>query len=321
MTIPAKGSADYVNYVLKISNTGMLRRGVINEPRVLYDEFQLSDEGVIAPSSGNPGAIVNGEAWPLRITHVLAALRYVDAAGSPAVQDPLMLNQAQMRFQFHEQYYMNSQLLSVPSWSNKVIALPDVVTQSMSAWDFVANGQPFVLSKRDTLVVEVQLQDISDPSSGVPVTVTFTGIGALSRQPYLLAGTTTLVKLTKTSITTTGYRNDGIEPIVITDMTVNVGPDLDDPTGTGDIHRVRINVRQTGNGTNAQWFKGPITPTIPQMQASLCGVTGGRAVVHQFPGDGLLLEPGSGVTLEGCTLNTNTSPVLCIGFSGYIIVV
>jgi hypothetical protein len=144
----------------------------------------------------------------------------------------------------------------------------------------------------------------------------------LSKRPYILTGQTQLTTLGSVDISSVDFRNDGSEPLIITDMTVSVSAEVGANDPTGAIGRIRISVRQVGNGTQSYWFQGPtnLVPFAPYPQATLMGVTTGRAVVHQFPGDGLFWEPGEGITAEIKTTINNLPAVLCLAFSGYITV-
>lgn len=324
MDIPKKGDPDYVDYVLRMSQRGVLRQGVINEPRAFYDEIVVNPLGT--ETNGSPGVFSNGEEFPVRLTHMLAAIRYLDTdVDDPAVADPRMIQQIGLRMVFHNEFYMNPTFLPLPIWANKAVAPPVQVDSAISAWDFVANGQPFVLSARDTLQVQVQLRDFAAPANPVPVTVAFTGFGMLSKRPYILNSRIALDDLAPITMDTIDFRNDGTEPIVITDMTVNVGAE-EGVEPRGNIDRVSFNVRQVGNGTNGDWFRGPTTPVaINRMQATLAGLTTGRAIVHQFPGDGVIWEPAEGITLAARNLVVLDTPenfnvVLVLAFLGYIMV-
>ncbi len=106
-------------------------------------------------------------------------------------------------------------------------------------------------------------------------------------------------------------------------MAVHVAAELGTANPEGNINRVRINIRQVGNGTNAQWFSGPQVPVpIDLMQATLMGPTTGRAVVHEFPGDGLLWEPAEGITVATRNIggDQNFDSVLVLALLGYIMV-
>jgi hypothetical protein len=315
---PQKGDANYVDYIVALSQRGFIRKGIINEPRCFYDLVDLHANRTV--TFGTPGVLVNGEQFPVRLTHMLASVAYLNnVLPTPAVDDEINAQRIAMRLKFHDQYYMNAAFLPLPIWGNKVVAAADSVSPGTSHWDFVANGQPFVLSARDTLLVSLNLNDFANPVSAVPVTVAVTGFGALSHRPYLLSSQVLLSTVIAVNMSTVDFRNDGSEPIIITDMTVNVAGEIEDADAIGSIGRVSIQIRQIGNGTNANWFDGP--PTNPgRMQATLLGVTSGRAVVHQFPGDGLLWEPGEGITLEAQLLAPNVTSRLTLGFSGYIMV-
>jgi hypothetical protein len=322
ITTPQKGDADYVDYVVNLAQGRVMRDGIITEPRAIFDQVTVDPTGL--ETAGNPGVFINGEQFPLRLTHMLAAVRHLNNADPQAVDDQRNIQRIGLRMIFHDQFYMNRQFLPLPVWGNKVVAASDVVSFDTSAWDFVANGQPFVLSARDTLQVTVQLNG-ADPGQGEgrAVNVVVTGFGMLSKRPYVLNGQVTLEDLVAINLSTVDFRNDGSEPIVITDMTANISAaeDADDPRG--DISELSLNIKQIGNGTNAAWFRGPATPiNLPNMPAQLCGVTSGRAVVHEIPGDGLIWEPGEGITIEAQRLGTAPfSSVLVLAFIGYTMIV
>lgn len=323
--IPARGSRDYIDYVVNLAQ-GRIRQGIINEPRAFFDEVQMpAQQAAAVPiiTAGNPGVFENGEQFPVRLTHMLAAVRYLDDGDN--IDNQFNIQSIGLRMVHHDQYYMNPQYLPVPLWGNKVVAASDTVSFNTSAWDFVQNGQPFILSARDTLTVTVQLNDLVPVLSNVPVTIAFTGFGVLSHRPYLLSSRRELTTPVPTDFSTVDLRNDGSEPIVITDMTINVGAEDGAPDPRGDIARVSFNVRQNGNGTNRQWFRGPKTPiNLPNMQATLAGVTSGRAVVHEFPGDGLIWQPGEGISIEATPLNLGDAGFdskLVLALTGYVMVV
>jgi hypothetical protein len=313
---PPKGDPGYVDYIIALSKRGLIRKGVINEPRTFYDIVELHANQTV--TNGTPGVLVNGEQFPVRLTHMLASVAYLDNQGD--VDNEANIQRIAQRLTFHNQMYMNSQFLPLPLWGNKPVAAADAVSPGTSHWDFVANGQPFILSARDTLLITVMLNDAGKPTSAVPVNVAFTGFGVLSKRPYFLNSQVLLDDVIPVNMTTVDFRNDGSEPIVITDMTMNVAGEVESNDPTGSIGRVSIQIRQIGNGTNANWFDGPLIGPGMRMQGTLLGVTSGRAVVHQFPGDGLIWEPGEGITLEAQLLAPNVTSRLTVAFSGYIMV-
>ncbi len=317
---PQKGDSKYLDYVVNLGKM-LIESGAINEPRLFFDEIAPSpDAGVIV--AGNPETFYNGEQFPIRLTHMVAAVRHLDSATPQGVADPLEVNRLKLRLQFHNQFYMNPEPLPLTLWGNKAVAAPEAFSFGNAHWDFIANGQPFVLAVRDTLVVRVQLQDASPPSSAVPVNVAFHGIGMLSRRPFIFTGSVLLDSDGAIDFSTVDFRNDGSEPVIITDLTITVSGEVEDSDPTGDISRVRISIKQVGNGTNAQWVIGPsaAVPPIVRAQATLFGVTTGRAVVHQIPGAGLFWAPGEGITAEITSAVDDLTSVLCLGFAGYIMV-
>jgi len=323
--IPAKGSPDYTDYVIALAKGPSLKEGVINEPRMFFDVFApIPPTGGAAqgiPTAGTPGAFVNGEQFPIRLTHLTAATRYLQSDNVTS-DDPRNIQRIGLNLVYHDQFYMNPQFLPLPVWGNKVVAAADVVSFATSAWSFVENSRPFLLSARDTLMVQVRLDVAANPNPGseIPVNVTFTGFGALSKRPYILNSQILMNKANfAMPMTSDDFRNDGVEPIVITDMTVNVGAALDASDATGDISQVSINVRHVGNGTNATLFNGPAA--LSWCPAQLLGLTTGRAVVHEFPGDGLIWEPNEGITVFAEALGSATfASVLCLGLGGYLMI-
>lgn len=312
--VPAKGSNEYVDYVIALASGPSLREGIINEPRIFYDVIAPNVDGLV--TSGTPGAFINGEDFPIRVTHMTAACGYLDQAGD--LDDFRNIQRIGLQLQYHDQFYMNPTLLPCPVWGNKVVAASDIISTGLSSWDFVATARPFVLSSRDTLAVQLLLAEEGD--SGTPVTVTFTGFGMLSKRPYMLSSQLVLDQAgIALPMTTNDFRNDGLEPITITDMTVNVGGDIAAADPSGVINRISINVRQVGNGTQARWFSGPVTPAY--CPASLLGLTTGRAVVHEFPGDGLIWQPNEGITVFCQALGSaDFASILNLGLCGYLMV-
>lgn len=295
--------------------TGHLEAGVLHEPRGYFDVIDLNNDGNIV--QGHPEVFRNGEQFPVRLTHMVAAMTRLDAAEPPQAQDERLVQRVGLRMEFHNQYYMNPEFLPIALWGNTVVAASQAITPATSSWMFPT---PFVLSARDTLDVQVQLD--AAPASPQRITVAFSGVGFLSGRPYFLSGDRLVTDGASTQLTTTAFRNDGSEPIIVTDGTVVVTAPEDSVDATGDIRAASLQVRQAGNGTNAQWFRGPTNPAIERMPAQLWGAWSGRAVVHTFPGDGLIWEPGEGIDLQVQGLTTTPPPDarVAIALLGYITV-
>lgn len=301
------------NLVKLASNS--LELGVLHEPRAFFDIITLNTDGSISPGHGE--VFKNGEQFPIRLTHLTAALNFETNDEEPEETDERQIQRVGMRMQFHNQWYMNPQFLPIPIWGNKPVAAPPQVSFGTSAWDF---DVPFVLSSRDSMIVEVQLGET--PASARQVTVAFEGIGLTSGRVYKIGTTREVSDATRTTLSTLSFRNDGSEAIVLSKGAVNVSAEADDADPTGDIRVLNINVKQVGNGTNASWFQGPITIGSDLMPAPLWGITSGRAVVHRFPGDGLIWEPGEGIGLELLGLTDDPPNVdVHVGLSGYITIV
>jgi hypothetical protein len=117
------------------------------------------------------------------------------------------------------------------------------------------------------------------------------------------------------------YRNDGAEPVLLTDMVVNTGGIVGDADqSVGNIRNVRVQITQVGNGTGANWMIGPTGASAPQaVCAANLGLFSGRCIVHEFPGEGLLWEPGEGIDVSVQGLDGFDDPAfLSIALAGYI---
>lgn len=325
---------DYQQYLIKLQESNVLD-GITNEPRVFYDTIQT--QFPLVEVTGHPETFRNGEDFPIRITHALLAMKRLrfDAQTLANVPvDPRMIQRVGLRLKFHDQYYMNryaanplpgtQRQLFVPAsaWALNPTAAASIISDGSSAWQF---QRPFILSVRDTLRVDVQLDAAPEQDeAGFFVTVSFTGKGVLSHQPYFFSGLISLGDALRQTIDTENYKNDGSEPVMITNMTVTCSGALSDPDPTGDISRVSVGIRQIGNGTNAAWVSGPVNEPdlVPDLApAVILGQQSGRAIVHRFPGHGLLWAPGEGITAEVQSLSFDISTLgesVHIGLLGYI---
>lgn len=322
-----------------------ITKGVIEEPRVYYDVITLAAPqggGPTLPgptSLGDPDVFINREKFPVRITRMSAQLLWKQVEGGVVGLNESMIQGAGLRVRHHDDYYMSNRFLPIPQWANQYVALSPSVTLSTSTWTFDC---PVILSARDSLRVEagvvLDLNNYFDPATveDVMVSVSFTGTGLLSGRPYFYGAEQVLPTTpgSKVTLQPTNLRNTGAEPVALTSMTVSQpGFTLDDGDSQlfqgGNIRLVDIQIRQQGNGTNADWFRGPSQPTLrPRCPAGLLGYNGGRAVVHALPGDGLIWEPGDGITPELVALVANLQeglgevmPDIAISFSGYVSIV
>ncbi len=294
-----------------------IEAGIIHEPRAFFDTIDLNQDGL--ETFGHAEVFKNGEQFPIRLTHMTAAVGLLDQEGEDA--DERQIQRLALRMVFHQQAYMNQELVvPVQQWANKNVAAAEPISAATSSWRFEF---PFVLSTLDTLSVVVQaVRDDLNAQTAVTVTVAFTGIGMLSGRPHFFNGEVALSDAQRTTITTTAFRSDGDEPVIVKDMTVNLSAGADAEEPTGDIRGVRLNIRQNGNGTNAFWFQGPATlPGGELMPATLLGQQTGRAVVHKFPGNGLIWEPGEGIDVITRALRPSAlNQILNIALLGYVII-
>lgn len=307
----------YVDEVVRLASRN-LANGVIEEPRGFFDVITLGNVGQV--SNGVPEVFVNGEQFPVRLLWASFALvPQWDATPVAAGVDPRLIQRVGARFRFHDTYYMTDDFAVVPLWNNRIVAASDAITQASSTIVF---DRPLVLTERASLRVSVELQ--STPTTPRTVSVSFTGTGMISKTPYFFQGEYELDSTAATEIDPTSFRSDGVEPIALTTMVVTCSAEEDDATGVGDIRQLAVNVRQVGGGTNADWWRGPQVPalTLDRVPAQLLGISAGTAVLHRFPGDGVMWEPGQGITVELAAMNAATVGLdVGVHLFGYISVV
>ncbi len=316
--IPDRGTQAYLDYVISLAKGPTLTKGVINEPRMYFDIVTIPDVIEGPTVSGSPGVLRNNERFPVRLTHMTASTTYLDTEG--VISDPAAIQSMALTLTYHDQYYMSRELTPLPAWSNKVTATPAFLSGAVASWDFIASGsQPVFLAKQDTLQIILALNDATPPPDPVPVTVTFTGFGMGSGRPYFLSGTVAISNLSRITLNSDHFRNDGNETIILTDMTVVVRPDEGSDEYTSLVSRVSLNVKQVGAGTGSWWFSGPANALMP---AQLLGLTTGYTLVHQLPGVGQQFLPDDGITYQASRQGTTMSPGsrLALGFAGYIMV-
>jgi hypothetical protein len=295
-----------------------LCEGVIYEPRGFFDFGQINPASTTLVS-GTPGAFYNGEQFPVRLTHLLMSF-----ALDPAADDRQLQNIG-LRLRYHDHYYMNRVPAPLPLWENQVVATPDYISPGSSVWHF---ARPFILSKRDTLFIQVQQLDGTQQNQR-SVSVGLHGVGFLSKRPYFLSVESDLINdgLFHT-LNSAELRNDGSEPIIVDSIVVQASAVTDAADPLGDTRAFTIQVRQVGNGTGTDWFEVPVpqTPTLAVpllgMPVPLLGPHGGRAIVHRIPGDGMVLTSGDGFDIDWQNLGIagGTTLTVVLGAIGYIAV-
>lgn len=303
----------YIDYMVRLAEKNLCN-GIIMEPRAFFDVITLDDANRI--TNGSPDVFFNGEQFPIRLTHLSAAI--VPDFNAGAGLDERFVQRLGLRLTFHDAYYMSREFVPIPLWLNKQVSGPPLVTDGTSSATF---DRPVVLSARDTLRIEGALQET--PTNGPRlVSASFTGTGMLSGRPYFFSSERSVGDTLPFVFEAARFRNDGTEPVALTDMALTCGAELNDPVGQGDIRQLAVNIRQVGNGTQADWFQGPTVPlSLTRMPSVLNGYTTGRALVHRFPGVGLLWEPGEGLTLAGLPLDASAQGLqLGISLWGYITV-
>lgn len=308
-----------IDHLIKLASEN-IDKGVIEEPRYWWDSITLLSDSRV--SKGDPNAFINGEEFPVRITQVAFALR-PNAAFTSGIEERL-LQRCAVRMIWHDQYYMARLPAPVPLWGNKVTASPYALGRGFASTQF---DRPVILSARDSLRFRVAIEGtMPQGAQYLLVQAGVHGVGLQSKRPYFLHSYQTVSATQVSNLPTADFRNDGAEPIALSEMSISCAFD-NDGDGGGDIRRVRVNISQLGNGTGREWMSTPLigSPSpapLGQMPASLLGLTEGRCVVHQLPGDGIIFEPGEGITLEGFSLDTSADGLdLMVGLSGWVALV
>jgi hypothetical protein len=271
-----------------------VKRGIIREPRVYFDKITMPSESTEVPAVyADPDVFRNGEEYPVRITHMTAAI--VINEDEDEFSDERLIQRVGLRMMFHDHYYMQREYVRFPLWHNQRTAGAAPISYGQSSWRL---HTPFIFSSRDSMDVRAQLCQTPPDSGSRDVSFGMTGIGLDSLRPYFKGDTLSLDTLNAPSpFNPEHLRNDGDEPILITDVTLHASADINATNPQGDVRAVEFSIRQVGNGTQAVWTNGTIG-TDDLCPASLLGVTTGRAIVHKFPGHGILWEPGEGVKIE-----------------------
>lgn len=264
--------------------------GVIMEPRGYFMTGAVDSAGIV---TNFPSVFLNGEDFPVRITHLAFAPRSLNGADPQVAQLATTIQQVGARFMFHDQWYMNfdEPLTRIPLWINKAVGASGITSAAVSSWRF---DVPFILSAKDSMQISCGLE--VDPSTARSIIVAFSGVGLLSKRPYFWSGEVDSTTNTSTfPISTIFYTNDGSEPVAITDVTAHVTALTGAADPVGNILNGIVQIRQVGNGSQADWFSSLNDTHIP---TSLLGLTTGRAAVHRLPGDGWMMEPGAAASLD-----------------------
>ncbi len=317
--------------------------GILFEPRLKVQLFDFSAVDQVRPLASDDAVMINAEQYPVRITHIVAAIRdqgpdIINGASS----DERLVQRIGLRIRAHDTYYMNDQYVNLPLWATERVAASDVVTRSLSSMKLsygkqkrdasggIAGRAGTFMGDRDAFEVKLALEYPVDEETeeSITVQVAFHGVGAISRRPKHLTGEFTFLPKDGTATRTIpieSYRNDGTEPLEITNVTVQVSA----PDGTassnpvGNIRRVRMSIRQDGNGTNQRWTT-TTAESVSLVPASLWGVNVGRAIIHELPKNdddypGWLWDPNQGLTLEVLP-NPSVRCAVYVGLYGHIVV-
>jgi hypothetical protein len=136
--------------VLKLFLEPRLSEGVIYEPRGYFDVMTIPGGDASTIITGDGASFYNGEAYPIRLTHLAFAVQTLSA-------DSRLIQRMQIRLRYHDAYYMSRFPALIPLWANVITATPDIVAPGVSTWKFPF---PLTLGQRDT--IQVRVQDVED---------------------------------------------------------------------------------------------------------------------------------------------------------------
>lgn len=321
MDTPNPRDPRYIDYLVKLAKKN-LEGGIIEEPRLFYDFATIPATAPKTIQFTN-NVFRNGEQFPVRITHMIAAvLPTFGTSPSGEFTDERLIQHVALRMRWHDTAYMSSFFVPLPLWANKVLGGAESIQQGSTGWVF---DRPVIMSARDSFRVEVEL--VADADVNRNAMLGLSGVGLLSGRPYFFGQSpVTLDDEAKTQIPSRGYINDGAEPVAVTDMVTQLTGVLDDANPSGDARRACWQIRQIGNGTQANWLVGPSAAAPAVLGTNLCpgsllGLSTGRSIVHRFPGDGVIWEPGEGIQAELAPVSGTTDvdgATVALGFAGYI---
>lgn len=311
---------DQSEYVRRVAERNVAEQDATHfEPRIFYDRFVF--DGATERVFSNLDVFRNAEKYPVRITHIVAAMRY-DASGDgpqsggPVFGDERAIQRYGLRIRAHGTYYQNAQLTPLPLLANVPLATSDVVTRALSSWQL---PKPIILGNRDNFQIEVALIS-AVAGEEQRVAVTLEGVGLYSRQPKRLGSSKLIDDTDIHTLDVDDFRNDGTEPFEVTQITVHHTPSVDQANPVGNVRNVRVRMRVNGNGTGEWWVTGRTGGTAVDAlaDASLWGLTCGRAVVHKLPGAGWLWYPNEGVTPEVHSFDPVRADTVLVAMIGYM---
>jgi hypothetical protein len=286
-------------------------KGVVEEPRIFFDVIPIGTV-VQAVKTNDLEAFINRERFPVRITHAaMAIIPYGDDEDVVVGDDERYVQRVGLRMRNHAQWYMRQNFVAAPLWLNENTGQVANTARGSSSWTL---PRPVILSARDAMAIRLKIDAVCAFQGSIErrdVTVSMMGVGLLSSRPFFFADTKTFLSTDageEKTLNPTNFRNDGKEPVAITDVSIYVSPGMtSDGTpiedSLGDVRYVGLQIQHLGNGTQSKWFQGPQGPlAVPYLPASLSGFRSGRCIVHRFPLDGLQLEPGDGVQVEATPL-------------------
>lgn len=327
---------------------------IIYEPRLFFDRIELNSTFEI---NGHPEVFRNGEAFPITLTHMTLWANDNPADDNASdVQDlRRAIQQNTLQLSYHEQVFPSTPAV-LPLFANKVVASGNVKgltdaeesvniprVQWTSGWDFAQYDKPFVLMARQSIQLDLSFSGTLAGTATFAFTVSFFGVGMLTGRDYMfsetfLFGDDANQRGTRFVTSSRSYRNDGMEPVLITDWVTSAPGNAQAGSGSGGGHRFHIscNARIVGGSTNAWWAHGPqlavLGDTAPLTRSrddvdrpafDLLGVSSGHAIVHKFSAP-LVWLPGDGldhITLQKLQDNAGLDqgdPIVDLALCGYI---
>lgn len=317
------------NYYTKLASENVCD-GVQYEPRLWWDQFDFAAGGINTSfGAEGDGPFYNGEEYPVRITHLTAAMAIGETLSpdpAPVQGDPRLIQRFGMHVEINDAFYQNERFVPLPLWHNVRVGGAPVISPAISSIRF---PRSFPLGQRQSFVVDVELEQV--PDSARDVAISFEGVGRTSKRPYRFASVVSLSTTASTQFSPLDLRSEGVEVVDVHSMTLSVSAPIEDNDAAGDIRQMRLRIRQTGNGTQSKWDSGAIDSTGAPLPAPgvLWGTHIGRAIVHELPMTseterGWLVQPGQGFKVRLQNFDTTRQETVAesvwVGFVGYVVI-
>jgi len=294
--------------ILYAAKVPQLCQGYLYEPVLLYSTVSLPVGGTIL--AFDEGTFRNNEDFNIHLTHLKWAIRQRQTGVATVSTDERQIQRVECRLNWHDTYYQSYDFMPVPLWHTQGDdVLPDPMVFGQVNWRFL---RPFLVNPEAIIEGLVSLENEEDEST-YPFNLALHGKGLESGENRIIRGTIDIGFGSNNNgqdadQIITPYEdlsNEGDEPIMATDLVMNLGPLATATDPTPNYRNARASIRCHDGSTGFFWNTTPglgTTDLPPSSDLGACldlwGVNGSRGVTHRLPGGGWVLMPGRGFTAE-----------------------